>query len=185
MICYDYRSLDFDPAPLSGYREIHVVGWSMGVWAAARVLPALRLPVGRTIALNGTPYQMDDLRGIPAAVFRGPLEGLCGASLHKFLRRMCTDTAAFRRFLAVSPRRPLEELREELAATLQREESRQPAPVPTFFREAVIGANDRIIPAANQRRAWEEAGARIVLTDDAHYTERIFSHYLEALWTND
>lgn len=185
MICYDYRSLQFDPSLLDNYREIHVVGWSMGVWAAARVVPPLALPIGRTIALNGTPYQMDDRRGIPEAIFRGTLEGLNGVSLHKFLRRMCSDTAAFRRFLEVSPHRPLEELREELAATLQREEAQQPLPDPSFFREAFIGANDRIIPPANQRCAWEEAGAEICLSDEAHYTERIFKHYLEEIWTND
>ena len=185
MICYDYCSLQFDPSLLDNYREIHVVGWSMGVWAAARVVPPLALPIGRTIALNGTPYQMDDRRGIPEAIFRGTLEGLNGASLHKFLRRMCSDTAAFRRFLEVSPHRPLEELREELAATLQREEAQQPLPDPSFFREAFFGAIDRIVPRAHRRGAWEEAGAEICLSDEAHYTERIFKHYLEEIWTND
>ena len=31
MLCWDYRSLDFRPGLLAGYREIKVVAWSLGV----------------------------------------------------------------------------------------------------------------------------------------------------------
>ena len=96
-ICYDYRTLDFDAAPLRAYAEVHVVGWSMGVWAASHVLPSAGLNVASCTALNGTPHPIDERRGIPPAIYQGTLDGLTGASLHKFLRRMCADSAAFRR----------------------------------------------------------------------------------------
>ena len=35
MLCYDYRTLDFDTSLLKTYQEINVIGWSMGVWAAS------------------------------------------------------------------------------------------------------------------------------------------------------
>ena len=35
IICYDYRSNDFDSTLLSTYEGIYVVAWSMGVWAAS------------------------------------------------------------------------------------------------------------------------------------------------------
>lgn len=38
MVVYDYSTLDFDENQLSGYNEIKVIAWSMGVWAAAQVL---------------------------------------------------------------------------------------------------------------------------------------------------
>ena len=93
-ICYDYRTLDFDAAPLRAYAEVHVVGWSMGVWAASHVLPSAGLNVASCTALNGTPHPIDERRGIPPAIYQGTLDGLTGASLHKFLRRMCADSAA-------------------------------------------------------------------------------------------
>ena len=42
MLCYDYRTLDFDASLLKGYKEINVIGWSMGVWAASRVMDKLQ-----------------------------------------------------------------------------------------------------------------------------------------------
>ena len=35
MICYDYRSLEFDTTLIQAYSKISLIAWSMGVWAAA------------------------------------------------------------------------------------------------------------------------------------------------------
>jgi len=183
MICYDYRTLDFDVSVLSEYKEINVIGWSMGVWAASQTLPHLSLPITSCIAINGTPYPIDEHRGIPPVIFRGTMNGLTGASLHKFLRRMCADGTAFKNFLQVTPRRPLEELHAELAKI---EEMYQALPPSAFrWQKAVIGSNDRIIPPANQLQAWKEADTDSLQTEDAHYEENLFRHYLQDLWTNN
>lgn len=42
MLCYDYRTLEFDASLLKEYREINVIGWSMGVWAATQVMGKLQ-----------------------------------------------------------------------------------------------------------------------------------------------
>lgn len=179
MLCYDYRTLDFDATGLDAYREINVIGWSMGVWAASRVMPQLALPVASSIAINGTPYPSDEHLGIPPAIFRGTLDGLTGASLHKFLRRMCADGTAFKAFLQVTPRRPLEELKEELA------EIERMGPAPMFhWQQAVVGSADRIIPPANQLQAWQKRNTPVRQTEDAHYQEELFRYYLQDLWTN-
>ena len=185
-VCYDYRTLELDTTGWEAYQEIDVIGWSMGVWAASLLLLQKRWTQGgRCIAINGTPYPMDDRRGIPEAIFRGTLEGLTGASLHKFLRRMCADSAAFRQFLEVTPRRPLEELREELGtilATIEREG--YPSTLPAWDK-AVVGRADRIIPPANQLAAWQSLQVPVRTTEDAHYDATLFQHYLQELWTND
>ena len=165
MLCYDYRTLDFEAAGLARYEEIRVVGWSMGVWAA-------------------TPWLADDRRGIPVAIYRGTLEGLSPVSLHKFLRRMCRDTVAFRSFLAITPRRPLEELRDELANAYALF-SQRPADSGFAWTQAVVGENDRIVPPQNQLNAWREMDVPVRTTADAHYQEELFAHYLQdGLWTN-
>lgn len=200
MICYDYRTLDFDSSDLKEYREINVIGWSMGVWAASQTMQRLSLPIANRIAINGTPYPIDEQKGIPPVIFRGTLDGLTGASLHKFLRRMCADSAAFKAFLEVTPRRPLEELKEELAAIGKRIADLNTTdtnlnttdtdlnlvnPKERFhWQQAVVGGNDRIIPPANQLQAWKECGTPVHQTADAHYQEELFHHYLQELWTN-
>lgn len=183
LLCYDYRTLDFDTSLLFGYREINVVGWSMGVWAASQLLPQLPISVATSIAINGTPYPIDDQRGIPTTIFRGTLDGLTGASLNKFLRRMCADTTAFKAFLQITPRRPLEELHDEL---VEIERMYHSLPTATFhWQQAVVGSNDRIIPSENQLRAWNEQNTPVTQTNDAHYQDSIFQTYLQDLWIND
>ncbi|HAL52837.1 MAG TPA: hypothetical protein DCP78_11600 [Sphingobacterium sp.] len=39
IVAYSYTDLLLDESLLAGYREIEVFAWSMGVWAAATVLP--------------------------------------------------------------------------------------------------------------------------------------------------
>lgn len=194
LLCYDYRTLDFDASLLKGYREIHVIGWSMGVWAAGRVMGRLQeadasLCIKSSIAINGSPYPMDDTYGIPVAIYHGTLEGLTGASLHKFLRRMCLNGEAFKEFLNITPRRPLEELREELEEI---ERMYLSLPAASFrWQQAVVGSNDRIIPPAHQQNAWrkeeEKHGRpiRVHLTEDAHYQAGLFRYYLQEIWTKN
>ena len=96
---------------------------------------------------------------------------------------MCADSAAFRDFLDRTPRRPLDEIRDELAC-IDRLDATLSAPALTWT-EAVVGHADRIIPPANQLNAWHELGTTILETDDAHYQEPLFKHYLQDRWTNN
>ena len=159
MLCYDYRTLDFDTSLLKTYQEINVIGWSMGVWAASRVMGKLQetdtsLIIKNSIAINGTPYPIDDTCGIPSVIYHGTLEGLTGPSLNKFLRRMCFNGEAFKEFLNITPRRPLEELKEELAE-IERMYLAQPT-TSFHWQQVVVGSNDRIIPPDNQLNAWRK-----------------------------
>ena len=102
VVCYDYRTLENDFIPHGTYHEADIVAWSMGVWAASHVVPMLDVPIGKSIAINGTPYPIDAGKGIPPAIWQGTLDNLSPLSLHKFTRRMCADTEAFHRFLRVT-----------------------------------------------------------------------------------
>lgn len=179
MICYDYRTLDFDTSPLTGYTVIDVVAWSMGVWAASQVLSKVSLPIRRRIAINGTPFLIDEKRGIPPAIFMGTLEGLNEASLRKFQRRMCADGNVFARFQLTAPERSIEELKEELAAVA---EQYQILPTGTFaWEQAIIGESDRIFPPTNQRAAWKGISMSNIDGNEAHYDESLFIKYLKEI----
>ena len=74
LLCFDYRTLDFDYTLIEGYTEIRLLAWSMGVWAASRAFTGHSFPWQMKLAVNGTPFPIDDRRGIPEMIFKGTLE---------------------------------------------------------------------------------------------------------------
>lgn len=175
LVCYDYRSLDFDFTLLQGYGNIRLIAWSMGVWAASVVLQYIDLPICERIALNGTMTPVDDNEGIPQITFRRTLEGLNDITLEKFIRRMCLKKENMQTFLLKRPKRSVEELKEELQLIREQVQS---CPVPEFkWEQAVIGKDDLIFLAANQRNAWH-AGTEVVEYDGPHYSEEILRDML-------
>ena len=176
---HPFLQYDFDTSPLAGYTVIDVVAWSMGVWAASQVLSKVSLPIRRRIAINGSPFPIDEKRGIPPAIFMGTLEGLNEASLRKFQRRMCADGNVFARFQLTAPERSIEELKEELAAVA---EQYRMLPTETFaWEQAIIGESDRIFPPTNQRAAWKGISMSNIDGNEAHYDESLFIKYLKEI----
>lgn len=169
LVCYDYRSLDFDFSLLKGYEDIRVVGWSMGVWAASQVLSHFHLPISESVAVNGTVTPVDDLRGIPIAIYEGTLKGLNDITLKKFFRRMCGSASLLGDFLSKSPHRFIEDVKEELFLIARQAESLAPARF--FWSKAVVGKEDLIFIPANQKNAWSELGVQIEEEDIAHYSD--------------
>ena len=183
LICYDYRTLDFDYSLLNGYQRIDIVAWSMGVWVATQSIFPENITVGKKIAINGTPYPIDDAKGIPSAIYNGTLDGLNETTLKKFQRRMCTSGADYKYFQSVEPQRSVDELKIELADIQKFYESSQPASFE--WDEVYIGTNDRIFPAQNQQLAWSNTHTKIHMGDEGHYDKELFTNVLDRLWIND
>lgn len=147
---WDYRSAHFDLRLADGYDEICVIAWSFGVYASQDVLPWLADRLSACVAVAGTPYPVDDTRGIPEAVFRATREAMSERALQKFYRRMCGSAQAYNKFCDTMPERDIDGLIAELDAI--------PANKPMPFNGwtlAVLTANDAIFPFDNQCRAWE------------------------------
>lgn len=184
LLCFDYRTLDFDYSRLEGYQSIRLLGWSMGVWAASQTFAGKELPWEMKLAVNGTITPVNDMTGIPEAVFNGTLDTFSPTTLAKFRRRMCGGTEEVKRFLDRQPRRSVEELHEELK-TLRQDIFR--LPVPSFqWDRAITGTGDRIFPLQNQLKAWQ--GTPVTQMDMPHYADRFFTECLEGkeqLWTKD
>ena len=107
MICYDYRSLEFDTTLIQAYSKITLIAWSMGVWAASQVMKQYpSLPVSQSTAINGTLYPIHETEGITPSVFEGTLQGLNEQTLLKFQRRMCGSAADYKVFQTMAPKRP-------------------------------------------------------------------------------
>ena len=169
LVCYDYRSLDFDFSLPEGYEDIRVVGWSMGVWAASQVLDRSCLPITESVAVNGTMTPVDDSRGIPNAIYEGTLKGLNDVTLRKFFRRMCGSAVLLEDFLTRSPGRSTDEVKEELLLIAKQAECLAPARF--CWSKAGIGKGDLIFVPACQRKAWSELRVPAEEEDMAHYSD--------------
>ena len=177
MICYDYRSLEFDAGILQEYSEITLIAWSMGVWAASQIMKQYpSLPLFQSIAINGTLYPIHETKGITPSIFEGTLQGLNEQSLQKFQRRMCGSIADYKAFQIVIPQRPVEELKEELAAIQQQYLSIPPSDF--TWQRAIIGKNDRIFLPDNQWLAWRNKVDSLEYVEAAHYQQELFHNVI-------
>lgn len=175
LICYDYQdpALDFD---FSRYQKIRSVAWSMGVWAAERVLQ--HVPLISATAVNGTGLPCDDEFGIPYDVFKGTLDNLNESTRGKFDRRMCGDKANLAFYQAL-PQRSLEEIRQELTALFNQVQQDKGTDLISWTK-AIIGKRDKIFSPLNQARYWA-VRCPVQETDGEHYLFSAFTHWAQ-LW---
>ena len=198
LCCFDYRNLNFDTTVLTGYKEIMVVAWSLGVWVASQVLPQTSLTVCRSVAINGTLTPIDDERGIPFQIFQGTIEHLDERGLRKFNRRMCNTAEDFETFLQVASHRSVDELKEELICLrnyiLKDKDSLESKSSDVSkldidglnrfsladkekdwkWSDVYLSLSDRIFPSENQQKAWEGI-APIETISEGHYCPHLFS----------
>ncbi len=186
-ICCGYEDLTVDDSTLARwktYTRIKAAAWSMGVWAAERVLPAYGLMPERAIALNGTPFPVDDRYGIPCAVAQGTYENLSPQTLKKFYRRVFGGTAASEAAGAGFPAGALEERRRELGKILAAEEERRTENAGETLRcgirwnRAFVSRHDSIFPPGNLLAYWQ-GRCEVTLLDAPHNPFACFKRWEE------
>jgi biotin synthesis protein BioG len=152
LMIYDYRNIDqLDiRALLPDTPRLHLLAWSMGVWAAGRLLTEIRF--SSATAVGGTCRPIDDKLGIPEQVFDETIDNFSPAVLANFYSAMFDSPGQARRFLDTPPDRPLQELKEELMNL--RSACRMQPEVKDIFNSRLVTSRDRIFPARNQIRAW-------------------------------
>lgn len=169
LIVWDYTDLS-TPLPLDE-RPIDLIAWSMGVWVATQTCPAERLH--SAIAVNGTPWPIDETRGIPPAIFDGTLSTYSESGLARFRKRMCGGAAALNAFLQFAPNRSTEDLGSELAALGEAIRSRPEIPFP--WTQAIGCTADRIFPLTAQKDAFPA----LIERPGAHWEPTLFEALLK------
>lgn len=195
IVCYNYTRLDFDlcdklectlgllhpECPLYNtfkqYREINVIAWGCGVWAASitfdRYLQHLK-PEGRfrtlrllkkikkSVAINGTLCPISTTWGINQQVFNNTLKALemevrnnvtakDSITLQKFTKKMCGTKGTLEKYMTQAPQRGLEDVYNELMAVKENFIFSNAV----FWNKVIICDRDTTIPAKNQARFWE------------------------------
>ncbi|MCD8194621.1 MAG: DUF452 family protein [Tannerellaceae bacterium] len=154
LVCHDYSSTEWT-INTAQYKEIRLVAWSLGVWAASVVVEqhrGLRNKITEAIAINGTPLPVNNAYGIPEAIFRGTFEQLSEPNLQRFVRRMCGHKEGLQHYHSTSRDWPVPALQAELAAIYHR----QNVPVAeNLFTKAIVSSDDRIFPTGNLLNYWQ------------------------------
>lgn len=171
LLCWDYRDLTLT-IDISAYTHVHVLAWSMGVWAAENSLPPM--PLASATAVNGTPSLIHNNYGIPTAVFNGTLNSLqSNASIRtreKFERRMCGEHTRLQRYRQL-PQRSTGDITIELATVAATVFAADTVQAPTIaWQTAIIGKQDAIFPPQNQQAYWQThaPNCRIQTINAAH-----------------
>lgn len=163
MVVHDYSSLDFPLEVLDGYSTIAVFGWSMGVWAASRVLPSEKVTLA--VAVNGTEHPRHDSLGIPENIFDGTADTLSPRNLMKFRRRMAADC-----YNELAEGFGDDDI-EALITQLRYVASVDDVNTPFSWHRAYVSVGDMIFPADNQTRAWQlhPSHPEIIPLEGPHY----------------
>lgn len=156
VVLYDYRDLSLPvwlPEAMARYRTIDLAAWSLGVWAAGF---AGLDRISRAVAINGTQFPIDALRGIPPEIFRGTLDSWSEANRRRFERRMFVGSDGDDRLGELRSQRTAADQQDELRAiaAAATEEAERPAPS-WRFTKAIIGERDLVFLPENQRMAWQ------------------------------
>lgn len=159
---------------LDEFSAVYVVAWSLGVWAAAKLLDNSGLTISKAIALNGTQRPIDVNYGIPPLMFNATLDTWSMDNREKFNIRMSGGRKQYGRVTNCIPARDVDNQKRELS-NLKREISmNKSAEMP--FDCALIGTNDQIFTPANQENYWNSR-ARIINKDVPHFPFTIFDKW--------
>ncbi len=154
LACYDYRSI----APLraedyAGYRRLYLFAWSFGVWVAEQC--CRELPLHRAIALNGTPFPVDERYGMRLRAVLRSMRALARAGgANPFESEAQGGIRHMPR--GPFPERSVAEKIDEL--NLLAEWSRENSGPHLHWDAAFIGDKDEIFPPARMRDWWNSVG---------------------------
>lgn len=196
LVTWDYSDFEFPLSLLEGYQTVALVAWSFGVFAASVSLPSKKIAL--SLAINGTPFPVDDDFGIPVRIFEATRSSLSEIALKKFIRRITgryhenvaakfdiSDIPALKAQLDFICRthnerktdschnykqeyKALEENKNENDYVADNEIEKE-----NCFRwdMAYISEGDLIFPHLSQMRAWEKLGVPTsIIKDEPHFT---------------
>ena len=163
LMVYDYtrlRQSDLQGLSLDIYKQLHLVAWSMGVWAAGYLLAGQEYNLTTATALNGTLTPIDDRFGIGCRAFQDMVRTFSTQTLGEFYDSMFAEQKEAKRFKRCKPQRSQDDIFHELVA-LQRHYAEH-GPADNIYGRKLVGSRDRIFPARNQVRSWGKGRCTVI-----------------------
>lgn len=176
LMFYDYNNLELPELP--NYETYYLISWSMGVFSA--YLLKDKLPkFSKKIAVNGTPFPVNDDYGIPLKPFiltlRHAKTGLEG----KFYQNIFDKTEEYNRYNCSAVERLIENRVSELNSLYERIKNTNLS-YEQYYDKALISNNDKIIPTKNQINFWK-TNSDYALLESGHFPYYNFKSWNELL----
>jgi pimeloyl-[acyl-carrier protein] methyl ester esterase len=196
LIFYDYTNFFVDKNTINEvnrYDEIIIISWSIGVYAGCEAVKYFKKP-SLAIAINGTLTPVDDLYGIPAKIFNFTLKTLSEKTITAFYKNMFKKDSEFEKFLTTKPDRTVSEQKAELECIgchcerptgAWQSQNRSPLrllrrftprndvlcqdALENIYDFAIIGVEDKIFSAENQKNFWKTTKTSTILINEGHY----------------
>jgi len=158
---YNYdKQFNINIDVLENYKEIYLVAWSMGVWAAAVSLQGTDIKITKSIAINGTLRPIDNNFGIPISIFEGTINNFSERNKLKFDRRMLGSKENFDWYKSLKNKRENKEQLDELKLIHKNAINTS---IDFTFDKIIIGKQDLIFPSNNQINFWKDKGESILI----------------------
>lgn len=150
------------------YSQKYLIAWSMGVFAAYQIRE--QLPnFDKKIAINGTPFPVDDEFGIPQKPFLLTLRHAKTGLEGKFYQNIFDKSEEFERYQKTPVERSIENRVIELQSLYDRikKETESLNKIQddkfsnkfnnaiAYYDKALVSSNDKIIPTKNQLNFWQ------------------------------
>lgn len=165
LMLYDYNDLSI-PIEISGYEEYFLATWSMGVFVA--YLLKEKLPEFKEkIAINGTPFPVDNEKGIPIKTFDLTLQYVETGLQGKFQRNLFKTEEEFQKYLQNPVAREISNQASELVS-LKKLIDETDVDYKKYYNRAIISNTDKIIPTRNQHNCWDNV-CPVVVLNSGHF----------------
>ena len=166
---WDYSNPEFS-FPSKNYDESVVLAWSFGVAEASCFIRSycLRLNITGRYAINGSPFPIEEERGISPEIFKNTIENLDAKNLLKFRIRICGGKNNYYQFSSkLQNEEDIETLRHQLRVFGDKFISSQKEEVRNIWDHAFISERDAIFQKERLIKAWE--GTPFTLMKGGHH----------------
>lgn len=174
LMFYDYNGLELPEIPK--YKEYYLITWSMGVFTAYQLrdkLPEFKIK----LAVNGTPFPVDDKFGIPQKPFLLTLRHAKTGLEGKFYQNIFDNQDEFERYMQSPVERSIENREEELKTLYDKIKVTEKI-YTDYYDKALVSSNDKIIPAKNQLNFWQN---KAEIIESGHFPFYHFNSWNEIL----
>lgn len=186
LIIYDYNTptskskISVLPSreDIEKYPQKYLIAWSMGVFVAYQMRSELP-KFNKKIAINGTPFPVDDEFGIPQKPFLLTLRHAKTGLEGKFYQNIFEKPEEFERYQKTPVERSIENREQELK-TLYDKIKETDKTYETYYDKAFVSNNDKIIPTKNQLNFWQNK-VPVEILESGHFPYYNFKSWNEIL----
>ena len=175
---YDYNEISNLP-DFSGYKIKHLIAWSMGVYTAYQIRENFT-DFNKKIAINGTPFPVDDEYGIPLKPFLLTLRHAKIGLEGKFYQNIFDKPEEYSRYEKNPVKRSIENRVDELNSLYKRIKE-TPKEYTEFYNNALISTYDKIIPTKNQIKFWQDYNVLFKTLESGHFPYYNFKSWKDLL----